>query len=141
MFLMPYGYNPTTPAQGQIPAPGPRVVDSIMFTGALENPGDKKFPSDKKAFLKRVFHSLSTTPDYQATIDKRIEILNQYFQDKKMSYRFRTRKTKKKEFLLDILLLNSQGDTTELHTRTVTPDNFRSILDRMSDGSGFIFED
>jgi uncharacterized protein YPO0396 len=77
---------------------------------------------------------------YLDTVKKRIEIINEELAQKDMPYRFYLHVESKRAWV-NLMIQNSEGRFIREHTQEVTRDNFGVILDKMSSGEGFMFDD
>lgn len=138
---MSYGYNPVSALQGDVPSPTARVVDGIVFSSAVHNDAYPNSTPTRHSVStgKRVRPSKIPT-HYLNTVRKRIEIINEGLAQKNMSYRFHLHVENKRAYV-GLMIKNSEGRFTREHTHEVTPDNFGSLLNKMSSGEGFIFDD
>ena len=122
------------------PTPTHRVVDSIIFTPEVNNDREVNQESRHRRSYLSARRLSKITGSYIDTVIKRVEIMNDAMAKKGLSFRYRTR-IENNELLLDMLILDRDGKISRQHTRTVTRDNFGSLLDVMSSGEGFLFDD
>jgi hypothetical protein len=141
MFLMSYGYNPTNARSGEPTPPTAKVVDGIVFSSAVHNNGEPNRNTVRRYSVIGKLNRPSKIPThYLKTIEKRIEIINDGLLKRNAPYKFELRSEDKK-ILIDLMIKNGDDTFTRWHTQEVTQSNFGSLLDKMSSGEGFIFDD
>ena len=118
-----------------------RVVDCIIMNPKVRNDlaNDREKPFYKRSPQKLPELS-KKTPSYIETIEKRIELINKSMSRYGLPYHYSTRNNEN-GLLLDMVVLDTKRSVTRKYTKKVTEENYRSILDEMLNGSGFIFDD
>lgn len=136
---MSYGYNPTA-AKVESYQATPRIVDSIQFIAAADNKAPlRKNTKEPEKGVRKSYRPSRIVSSYVHTIERRIEFVNQDLLRKKRPYRFQIRKSKKT--FIDMEVLDNDGNIERIHSKEITESNYKSILDNLSSGEGFIFED
>ena len=121
--------------------PRARVVDCIVVTSEIRN-NDSGNKDDRPGTEspKKEKHAPKPIPDYTVTVKSRVLLINREMALDKMPYRYDV-KTRDGKLQIDLLVLDSHGDVALQHTKEVTPDNYKAILDNMRSGIGFLFDD
>jgi len=108
-----------------------KPIDSIIFS--------IKPVAERRKLVFRKKKKITVVEDYIQTIEKRIELVNKDFLQKKLLYKFALCEFDG-QFLLYMVINNDKGDVVMCYTREVTRDNFKKILDEMFLGTGFMFD-
>jgi len=67
-------------------------------------------------------------------------LINKEMSAEKMPYRYDVKAVDDK-LLIDMLVLDKHGDIALQHTKEVTSSNYKTILDNLQSGVGFLFDD
>ena len=118
------------------------VVDCIIGIPEVHNKHSKNkegFSSQKEPF-KGPFRPTKTIPVYSNTIKKRVELMNKEMLSKNLPYRYDIQ-PREGSLSLNMTVLGPQGEALQRHTKEVTSNNYKTLLDNMQTGRGFIFDD
>jgi hypothetical protein len=139
-FLMSYGYNPVSALQGEPTPPRARVVEGIVFSSAVHNDTEpSNAPVNRSASAKPSKPSRIPT-HYLYTVKKRIEIINEDLTRKNQSHKYELHSENNRHWI-NLLIRKENDEYIRWYTHEVTRSNYGSLLDKMSSGEGFIFDD
>jgi hypothetical protein len=137
MFLMSYGYNPSSqkPVQPQAPS---KAIPPISPTPNLNN---NQLPQN---FIKNDPQTISsimkkTVLNHIQTLKKRAELTNNFAKKQNLPYRLKVY-SNNSVTLLDVILINENNEELEKITHNITKENFNKIIDNISEGSGLFFD-
>jgi len=124
-----------------ISKPQARVVDCIVVTPEVHNKhSDNEEAPPESLPAKQPPRSLSAVPDFSVTVKNRVLLINKEMSAEKMPYRYDVKAVDDK-LLIDMLVLDKHGDIALQHTKEVTSSNYKTILDNLQSGVGFLFDD
>ena len=139
---MSYGYSPSIPQRASPIGQKSGVINSIVFAPPVKNQATTKRADFKSRRILKYRHESDAPEDsFIQVVEKRIELINQHYDRIKLPYRFEMQIVDDKHAVLYMLILDENGQTIQCQDRIVTQENFGSILDKISTGEGFIFED
>jgi hypothetical protein len=107
----------------------PQVVQGVVFSENVRNEA-----AIRKQFIRKLFRKKKEF-DYRQTVRKRVQIINEDLANKGMRYEFEVKDDD------NDLVINLLVDGLTIYSRRIDNDNFGEILDKLSNGSGFIFDD
>jgi len=105
------------------------VVEGIVFSENV-----KSDVIIKKQFAQRLSRKKKQF-DYREIVRKRVQIINEDLANKDMRYEFEV-KDDDNDLVISLLV-----DKLTIYSRKIDSSNFGEILDKLSNGSGFIFDD
>ena len=124
-----------------ISKPQARVVDCIVVTSEVRNNDpDNRGALPETETPKAPRRTSKPTPDYSVTVKNRVLLINKEMSAEKMPYRYDVKAVDGK-LLIDMLVLDKHGDIALQHTKEVTSSNYKTILDNLQSGVGFLFDD
>ena len=139
-FLMSYGYNPVSALQGEPTPPRARVVDGIVFSSTAHNDTEPSYAPMNRPVVGKLGKPSKIPTHYLDTVRKRIAILNEDLMRKNRPYKFELHSKNNKHWV-NLMLRKENDEYTRWYTHEVTQDNFGALLDKMSSGEGFMFDD
>jgi hypothetical protein len=124
-----------------ISKPRAKVVDCIVVTPEVHNKHSENEGAPPEAKPTRRLSRFSrAVPDFYATVKNRVLLINKEMSAEKMPYRYDVKAVDGK-LLIDMLVLDKHGDIALQHTKEVTSSNYKTILDNLQSGVGFLFDD
>ena len=136
MFLMSYGYNPSSQRQNDIINSDP-VVGAVMPPRKVYNESD----ASSQESIARLSQAMNKTVlSYLGTVKKRAEITNDLAKKKKLPYRLKVYPVAVDKVFMDVVIVNDKDEEVNRVSRDVTNADFDKLIDNISEGSGLLFD-
>lgn len=140
MFLMSYGYNPSSL---RAVTKGPEKTPIVENIAPLNNVKNEKAVDMKdstaniqisKTVRKNVLH-------YLDTLKKRVKMTNDQAKKQNLPYRLTVHKVDKDKVFLDVVIMDADEKELDRISRDVTNNDFGKLIDNITSGSGLIIDD
>jgi len=111
----------------------------------FSKPGTQQAPGQRRGSTRNQTYQETSTffqscTDFSVTVKNRVLLINKEMSLDKAPYRYDVR-TDGERLLIDMLVLDKHGDIALQHTKEVTSSNYKTILDNLQSGVGFLFDD
>jgi hypothetical protein len=142
MFLMSYGYNPTSQQQLEPVTEDHSAVESLTPSLAVFNNTTAEMSSLWRANRAARQNNPvgKRVRDYLKTIKKRAESTNQQFASQHLPYQITVDLVGNDEILIDLAVLDKKGVPIRHSKRNITNENFSRLMEDISTGKGLLLD-